>query len=111
MALIELKAADVTPPIEGKVRVIAVTTTSQAVDIQEFLNDYMTAHAEDGDVYYVFGTSASVTASATATSGNTRAMRLPKDQDRDWLIEKRSGITHVALVTKTGTANFRYAPS
>ena len=107
---VEAAAADVTPPIEGRVRVVAVTSTSQAVALADVATsgDFLTLHAEGGDVFLVFGTSSSVTAHATATTGNTRSWRIAKDRSEHFRIASDHSLTHVAAITSAGTATLRY---
>lgn len=101
------RAAEVHPPQEGDVRVVSVTATSAATDIEEFKGSWITFHAQTADIYIVFGDSA-VEADNTATSGDTRAARIPVDQERSFYYGKEQSFTHVAAETASGTATMRY---
>ncbi len=98
MGLFEVKAADVSPPVEGSVFVVVTDTTSARVDITAFKGDWITLQADGGeDVYILFGGS-SVVAEALATSGDTRSARIPAGQDREFSLEKNTSYTHMAYV-------------
>jgi hypothetical protein len=109
MAGIETLAAKVRPPLEGNIRVVAITTTSAATDISEFAGQYVTFQAQGGDVFIVFADSGAV-ADNTATTGDTRCAMIPVGTSKDFfLIDARlSAFTHFAAETASGTATLRY---
>jgi hypothetical protein len=106
MGLFEVKAADVSPPVEGSVFVVVTDTTSVAVSVAAFKGDWITLQADGADVYIVFGDS-EVVAEALATSGDTRSARIPAGQDREFSLEKNTSYTHMAYVS-TETGLLRY---
>lgn len=72
------------PPTEGNTLVAAVSTTTGTLDISSLAGRHITIQAQGCDLYYVLADS-SATASATATSGDTRTAYIPAGgQDRFW---------------------------
>ena len=101
------RAAEVKMPAAGDIRVIPVTTTPTLVDFQEFKRSWISFHAQLADMYIVFGDS-SVVADNAATSGNTRAIRIPVDQERAFWFGNDRAVTHFSVETSAGAGTLRY---
>ncbi len=104
-----LRTIDRIAPALGSVRVLAVTTASAALDISEFDNREVSFRATGGDVYLVFG-AATLTASSSATTGDTRSYCLPSGQEMVLKIHTATS-AFVAAITASGTAQLRMFPS
>ena len=102
----------VKPPTEGNIFVFAVTTTTSTHTISTLAGHWITIQAEGVDLYFILG-DASMTASATATSGDTRTAYIPAGgQDRFFYNDALSDdggvlVTSLELISLAGTGNAR----
>lgn len=106
----------------GAVRVVAcnVATTSVRLDNDILQNSagnpgsfgraLVRFHAEGNDLYLNFDTVSTVVANSAAVAGNTRAMRIPAGQERDWELDPSVDIWCQATTINGGAllATLRY---
>ena len=122
-AAVAATAADMVPHTEDKVLVeTAITNSSEVIALATIQGRFITLQNTGAeDLYFLFGNS-SVVASATATTGVTRSLRLGSGESRDYRFESGASyqdtngvgqsITHIAVITPTAaTTDVRIAQS